>query len=68
MILIKYYVTDLNPHGGLDRQNIFPCFFKKMAVFLAPKLAKILRGLSATGSFPILWRTANITPIPKGKS
>ena len=40
----------------------------KMAVILAPKLAKIFHGLIATGSFPALWRTANITPIPKGNS
>ena len=34
-----------------------------MAVILAHKLAKI-----AAGSFPALWRTASITPIPKGTS
>ena len=39
-----------------------------MAVILAPKLAKILRGLIAAGSFPAQWRTANITPIFKSNS
>ena len=39
-----------------------------MAVVLAPKLVKMFRGLIATGSFPALWRTANITPILKGTS
>ena len=31
-------------------------------------IVKIFRGLIATGSFPALWRTTNITPIPKGTS
>ena len=39
-----------------------------MTVFLAPKLAKILHSLIAAGSFPALWRTANITQIPKSSS
>ena len=39
-----------------------------MAVSLAPKLGKIFRGLIAAGNFPALWRTAIITPIPKGTS
>ena len=37
-----------------------------MALILAPKLAKIFCGLIVAGSFPELWRIANITPIPKG--
>ena len=39
-----------------------------MAVVLAPKLAKILCGLIAVGIFPVLWRTDDITHIPKGSS
>ena len=39
-----------------------------MVVFLASKLVKIFRGLIAAGSFPVLWRTANVTPIPKSSS
>ena len=65
---IKYYLKDFNPHGSLDPHNIFPLFLNKMAVILAPKLSKIFHGLIATGSFLALWRTANITPIPKGTS
>ena len=30
------------------------------------KLVKIFCGLIAAGSFPIFWKTANITPILKG--
>ena len=39
-----------------------------MVVLLASKLTLIFRGLIAAGSFPVLWRTANITQIPKGCS
>ena len=39
-----------------------------MAVILAPKLANIFHDLIAAGSFPALWKTANITPIPKCSS
>ena len=35
---------------------------------MASKLAKIFRDLSKSGSFRVCWRTANITPIPKGSS
>ena len=34
--------------------------------FLAPKLGTIFHGLIAADSFLVKWRTANITPIPKG--
>ena len=65
---IKYYLKDLNPHGGLDPHNIFPLFLNKMAVILAHKLAKIFCGLIAAGSLPALWRKADITAILKGNS
>ena len=58
----------INLYGCLDPHNIFPLFLNKMAVIIAPKLAKNFRGLIATGSFPSLWRTGNITPIPKATS
>ena len=40
----------------------------KTAVFSAPKLAKFIRGLIAAGSFPVLQKTANKTPITKDSS
>ena len=39
---------------------IFPLFLNKMTVILAHKLAKIFCGLIAAGSFPALWRIANM--------
>ena len=43
-------------------------FLRNIATPLAPKLAKIFRGLLKVGSFPACWRIADITPIPKGSS
>ena len=65
---LKYYLSDLDSLGGLDPNNIFPLFLVKIAKQLAPKLACIFRRLLASGSFPELWRSANVTPIPKGSS
>ena len=47
ILLLKCYLKDLNPNGGLDSHDIFPLIFNKMAVILAPKLAIILCGVMA---------------------
>ena len=39
---------------------------KKTTEVLAPRLAVIFRWLLRLGSFPVCWRVANVTPIPKG--
>ena len=39
--------------------------FNKVSHILAPKLSKIFRILIRKGSFPVCWRTADVTPIPK---
>ena len=67
-IEVKQYLKDLDSQGGSDPNNIFPLFLKETADLLAPKLAKIFRDLMRSGSFPESWRTANVTPIPKGSS
>ena len=65
---VKSYLNDLDSSGGTDPNQIFPMFLRNSATILAPKLAKIFRDLLKAGSFPACWRTANITPIPKGSS
>ena len=45
---------------------MFPHFFNKTSEVLAPRLAVVFRRLLRLGSFPVCWRVANITPIPKG--
>ena len=54
---IKYYLKDLNPHGGLDPHSIFPLFLNKMAVILAVlhtagKLPEEIKGKMLRGSKP----------------
>ena len=65
--LVKY-LNDLDSFGGCDPLGFLPVFFKNVAPSLAPKLAVVFRILLRRGSFPTCWRTANVTPIPKGSS
>ena len=46
-------------------QTICFLFLKKNVDLISAKLAKIFRALLLSGSFPKLWRIANVTPIPK---
>ena len=65
---LKRYLEDLDSLGGSDPNDIFPLFLKKNSGQLAPKLAVVFRRLLALGSFPEAWRSANVTPIPKGST
>ena len=56
---------DLDSYGGVDPNGIFPLFLKMNKVLLAPKLSIFFRRLIRSGDFPEVWRTANVTPIPK---
>ena len=61
-------LEDLDSFGGCDPLGFLPILFKKTAAVLSPKLAVIFRILIRRGSFPVCWRSANVTPIPKGSS
>ena len=45
---------------------MFPLFLKRTADVIAPRLSVVLRRLVRLGSFPVCWRQANVTTIPKG--
>ena len=45
---------------------MFPLFLKRTAEVLVPRLAVVFRRLLRLGSFPVCWRVANVTPIPRG--
>ena len=62
---VETLLSDLDPYGGTDPCGMFPLFFNKVSHILAPKLSKIFRILIRKGSFPVCWRTADVTPIPK---
>ena len=63
---MKRLLLDLDSNGVTDPLGMFPVFLKKTADVLAPRLAVVLRRLLRLGSFPVCWRVANVTPIPKG--
>ena len=56
----------LDSYGGTDQLTMFPLFLKRTAEVLAPRLAMVFRRFFRLGSFPVCWRVANVTPIPKG--
>ena len=64
--LVFNLLNQLDSYGGTDPLGFFPLFYKKIAAVLAPKLSVIFRKLLRSGSFPACWRTANVTPVPKG--
>ena len=63
---VKQLLLYLDSYGGTDPLGMFPLFLKKTAVVLDPRLAVLFRRLLRLGSFPVCWRVANVTPIPKG--
>ena len=63
---VKRLLLNLDSYGGTDPFGMFPLFLKKRAEVLAPRLAVIFRRLLRLGRFPVCWRVANVTPIPKG--
>ena len=44
----------------------FPMFFRKTASVLAPKLSCLFHRFLRGSEFPLEWRIADVTPIPKG--
>jgi len=63
---VERYLKDLDPKGGVDPSGCFPMFFQRTASVLAPKLSTLFRKLLRLGEFPLQWRMADVTPIPKG--
>ena len=64
---VKRLLLDLDFSGGTDPLGMFPLFVMKTAVVLAPRLDVVFRQFLRLGSFPVCWRVANVTPIPKGR-
>ena len=63
---MKRLLLDLDSYCGTDPLCMFPLFLKKLAKVLAPRLAVVFRRLLRLGCFPVCWRVANVSPIPKG--
>ena len=59
-------LLDLNTYGCVDSLVVFPLFLKIVVDIIAPKFSIIFHLLIRLGSFPVCWRSANVTTIPKG--
>ena len=63
---MKRLLLDLDSYGGTDVLGMFPLFLKRTAEVLALRIAVVFRRLLRLSSFPVCWRVADVTPIPKG--
>ena len=63
---VKNILDSLDPWGGVDPDNFFPLFFKKMSNILAPKLSRLYRHLFRRSRFPDHRKLSNTVPVPKG--
>ena len=62
---VQKILENLDVHGGVDPNGLFPSFFKKFSKLLAPKLSVMFRKLIQAGDFPSCWKVASVCPIPK---
>ena len=62
---VKWLLLDLDSYGGTDPLGMFPLFWRTAEV-LAPHLTVVFWWFFRLDSFPVCWRVANVTPIPKG--
>ena len=63
---VSRLLLDLDPYGGSDPLGMFPLFLKRTADVLVSRLSVVYRRLVRLGSFPAVWRQANVSPIPNG--
>ena len=63
---MRRLLLDLDPYGGTDPLDMFPLFLKRTADVMAPCISVVFWRVVCLGSFPVCWRQANVTTIPKG--
>ena len=66
--VVKRLLLDLESYVCTDPLGMFPLFLKMTAEILAPRLALVFQWLLHLGSFPVCWRVASVTAIPKDPS
>ena len=59
-------LLDLDTYGGADPLCVFTLFLKMVEDITAPQLSIIFGGLIHRGSFPVCWRSDNVTAFPNG--
>ena len=63
---MRRLLLDLDSYDGTDPLSVFPLFLKRTVDVLSLRLAVVFRRLLRLDSFPVCWRIANVTVIPKG--
>ena len=63
---VRRVLLDHDSYGGTDPWVLHPLFLRRTNDVLSPRLAVVFLRLLRLGSFPVCWRVANVTPIPKG--
>jgi hypothetical protein len=64
---IPKVINGLDASKACGPDRIPSRFLKMVAIYIAEPLAKIFNKSMATGTYPALWKTANVKPIFKGK-
>ena len=62
---LRSIMLGLDSYGGTDPSGVFPLVLKKSAGVMARPLASVFRAMLKRGSFPLCWRVAHVTPVPK---
>ena len=63
---VRRLLLDLVSYCGTDSFGMFPHLLKRTADALFPRLNVVFHRLLRLGSFPVCWRLAYVTQIPKG--
>jgi hypothetical protein len=62
---VKEVLAGLNPNKAKGPDNISPRVLKECSETIAPTLARLYNFSMETGTYPKLWKLANISPIHK---
>jgi hypothetical protein len=65
---VRRLLSGPDAYSNTDSAGLFPLFYKKAAVVLAPKLSVIFRRLIRSVEFKECWKTANVVPVSKNVS
>ena len=58
-------IKGISPHKAAGIDKISARFFRVAAPILAPRIARLINMSFSTGTFPIRWKTASVTPLFK---
>ena len=62
---LRKILSGLDSYGGTDPSGVFPLVLKKVVGVMAGPLASVFCIMLQRSSFPLCWRVAHVTPVPK---